>query len=79
MNGLKYFFKFYLEMPMEQVPVVEIDGKVFYQSKATGRYLAKKFGLYSNDELEAYHIDCAVDTIEDLRLRMFPIIQMYEY
>ena len=56
-----------LEMPMEQVPILEIDGKVYHQSRAIGRYLAKKFGLYGNDDLEAMKIDATVDDIEDYR------------
>ena len=59
---------FNTEMPVQQLPVVEIDGKIFYQSRAVGRYLAKKFNLYSSDDLKAYEIDAAVDSVEDLRM-----------
>lgn len=55
------------DMPMSQVPILEIDGKVYHQSKAISRYLAKKGNLYGSDELEALEIDAAVDDIEDLR------------
>ena len=60
---------YFAEMPMEQVPIVEIDGKVYHQTRAIGRYLAKKFNLYGADELEAIEIDATVDDIEDYRMR----------
>ncbi|XP_014228121.1 glutathione S-transferase-like [Trichogramma pretiosum] len=54
-------------MPMEQMPVLEIDGKVYHQSIAIARYLAKKFALYGRDDLEAMSIDGSVADIEDFR------------
>lgn len=56
---------------MEQMPVLEIDGKVYYQTRAISRYLAKKFGLYGSNELQSLEIDACVDDIEDLRLRKY--------
>lgn len=55
-------------MPMGQVPVLEIDGKKYHQSKAIGRYLSKKFNLYGKDDLEALEIDAAADCVDDLRI-----------
>ncbi|XP_043273317.1 uncharacterized protein [Venturia canescens] len=57
-------------MPMGQVPVLEIDGKKYHQSKAIGRYLAKKFNLYGKDDLEALEVDAAADSIDDLRIAL---------
>ncbi|XP_066602118.1 glutathione S-transferase-like [Prorops nasuta] len=54
-------------MPMGQVPVLEINGRKHYQSKAIGRYIAKKCNLYGSDELEALEIDTAIDSIDDIR------------
>ncbi|KAJ8675365.1 hypothetical protein QAD02_011151 [Eretmocerus hayati] len=54
--------------PMEQVPILEIDGKVFHQTRAIGRYLARKFNLYSSDDLEAMEIDATIDDIDDCRI-----------
>jgi glutathione S-transferase len=52
---------------MGQVPILEVDGKVMYQSLAIGRYLAKKVGLYGNNDQEHYEIDNAVDNVNDFR------------
>nr|XP_033326630.1 glutathione S-transferase-like [Megalopta genalis] len=55
------------QMPMGQLPVLEIDDKVLYQSKAISRFIAKQNNLYGTDDFEAYEIDATVDTIDDLR------------
>lgn len=61
-------------MPMGQAPVLEIDGKLYHQSRAIGRLIAKRNNFYSSDDVEAYEIDATVDTIEDLRTgKRFPI------
>lgn len=54
-------------MPFGKVPVLEIDGKMFNQSVAISRYLAKKAGLAGNDEFESLLIDVAVDNIYEMR------------
>ncbi|XP_014472025.1 PREDICTED: uncharacterized protein LOC106743046 [Dinoponera quadriceps] len=59
--------KYKADMPMGHVPVLEIDGKKYDQSRAISRYLAKKCNLYSDDEIEALEIDAAIDSLEDLR------------
>lgn len=56
------------QMPMAQLPVLEIDGKPFHQSKAIGRLIAKQNNLYGADEYEAFQIDATVDTVDDLRM-----------
>ncbi|EFN78062.1 glutathione S-transferase [Harpegnathos saltator] len=55
------------DMPMGQVPVLEIDGRKYHQSRAISRYLAKHYNLYGADGIEAMEIDTAVDSIDDLR------------
>ncbi|XP_071568381.1 glutathione S-transferase-like isoform X1 [Temnothorax nylanderi] len=55
-------------MPMRQIPVLEIDGKQYHQSRAIGRFLAKKGNLYGSDDFEAMEIDAAVDSMDDCRL-----------
>ncbi|KAL7292088.1 hypothetical protein TKK_0014363 [Trichogramma kaykai] len=54
-------------MPMEQVPVLEIDGVKYHQHLSICRYLAKKYNLYGDDDLEAMRIDAALDDINDIR------------
>ena len=56
-------------MPMGQIPVLEIDGKKYNQSKSICRYIAKKSNLYGSNDLEALEIDAAADNIDDLRIR----------
>ncbi|NP_001165921.1 glutathione S-transferase S5 [Nasonia vitripennis] len=55
------------KMPMEQVPILEFDGKIYHQTRAIGRFLAKKYKLYGNDELQDLEIDLNVDDVEDWR------------
>lgn len=55
------------QTPLGQVPVLEIDGKVYHQSKAISRLIAKRNNLYGSNDVEAYEIDAIVDTIDDLR------------
>lgn len=55
------------EMPFGQVPVLEINGKVYNQSMAITRYVAKQAGLAGKTDLEAFEIDSIVDSINDLR------------
>lgn len=61
-------------MPMGQMPVLEIDGKKYNQSKAILRCLAKKFKIAGADDEEAYEIDNAVDTMDDMRVGEFVFI-----
>ncbi|XP_076287867.1 glutathione S-transferase S1 [Lasioglossum baleicum] len=56
------------QMPMGQVPVLEIDGKLLHQTKAICRLIAKQNNLYGANEYEAYEIDATIETIDDLRM-----------
>ncbi|XP_076673268.1 glutathione S-transferase-like [Andrena cerasifolii] len=58
------------QMPMGQLPVLEIDGKPYYQSKAICRLISKRNNLYGSSDVEAYQIDATIDTIDDLRIAM---------
>ncbi|XP_034951752.1 glutathione S-transferase-like [Chelonus insularis] len=53
-------------MPLGTMPILEIDGKRYYQSRAIMRFLAKKFKLYGSDDVEAMEIDAAAYSIDDL-------------
>ena len=57
-----------VEMPMEQVPVLEIDGVKYHQHIGICRYIARKFGLDASDAEEAAQIDALIYDIEDMRL-----------
>ncbi|XP_020279883.1 glutathione S-transferase-like [Pseudomyrmex gracilis] len=54
-------------LPFGQVPVLEVDGKLVWQSVAICRYLATRYGLAGKDDWESLEIDVAVDTIHDMR------------
>jgi prostaglandin-H2 D-isomerase / glutathione transferase len=58
-------------MPMGQMPVLEVDGKIMHQSISICRYLAKKVGLAGSNDLESFDIDSAVDTCNDFRASKF--------
>lgn len=62
-----WIFIFCTVMPMERLPVLEIDGKKYHQSLALCRFLAKKSNVYGSDDYEALEIDAAVDSINDFR------------
>ncbi|EGI70563.1 Glutathione S-transferase [Acromyrmex echinatior] len=71
--------KYKPNMPMGQVPVLEIDGKQYHQSKAIGRFIAKKGNLYGSDDFEAMEIDAVVDSIDDIRQGKFIFVAMGHY
>ncbi|XP_043251829.1 glutathione S-transferase-like [Colletes gigas] len=56
------------KMPMGQVPVLEIDGKPYFQSKAISRLIARRNNLYGSNDVESYEIDAIVDTLDDLKI-----------
>nr|XP_031842331.1 glutathione S-transferase-like isoform X1 [Nomia melanderi] len=60
--------------PTGVLPILEVDGKPYTQSKAIIRLLARQNNLYGSDDYEAYLADVAADTIEDLRQ---PLTQYY--
>lgn len=53
--------------PMGQVPMLEVDGKKFYQSMAISRFLGQQYGLAGNDVFENLEIDMIAATIDDFR------------
>lgn len=55
-------------MPFGQMPVLDIDGKIYAQSTAISRYLAKQVGLSGKDDMENLAIDMAVDLFHDFRM-----------
>lgn len=61
-------------MPMNQLPVLEVDGKRVNQSLACCRFIAKSIGLAGNDDWENLQIDTVADTVNDFRLSMMNIL-----
>nr|QFU14645.1 glutathione S-transferase GSTs7 [Dendroctonus armandi] len=56
-------------IPLQQMPLLEFDGKVLHQSVAISRYVGRLVGLAGKNDLEDYEIDAVVDTITDFRLQ----------
>jgi len=52
--------------PFGQLPMLEIDGKCFSQSKAISIYLAQEFGLYGKNNMDAFTINQVLDLLEDM-------------
>ena len=51
-----------------QVPILEIDGTPIAQSNAAARYLARKYGLAGQNELEEAQADMYVDCLSDIQI-----------
>ena len=56
-----------LRRSMNKVPFLEVDGEVICQSKAIERFLARKFNLMGDNELEAARIDAVCEVVRDLK------------
>ena len=54
------------QMPLGQIPVLEVDGTKLPQSAAIARFLAKQFQLAGKDNLEQAKVDAVADTIGDI-------------
>jgi len=62
------------EMPLGQIPVLEIDGFKLPQSMAIARFLARQFHLAGKDNLEQAKVEAVADTATDLLNKFGPII-----
>ena len=60
------------EMPLGQMPVLEVDGVKIPQSATIVRFLAKQFDLAGRDNLEQAKVDAVGDTINDLVTPFIP-------
>ncbi|CAF1104658.1 unnamed protein product [Adineta ricciae] len=63
------------EMPLGQMPVLEVDGVKLPQSAAIARFLAKRFNLAGKDDFEQAQVDAVVDTMYDLLKAFLPIFR----
>ena len=60
--------------PFKQLPVLEVDGKIFAQTGAIARFCGKLSGLYPiDDHLKAAQIDQFVNFATDLK-PWFPVL-----
>lgn len=51
----------------EQVPLLETEGVVIAQSRAIERFLAKRFGFFGKNDVEAALIDSVSEELADAR------------
>ena len=53
--------------PFKQLPVLDVDGKIFAQTGAIARFCGKLSGLYPKDnDFDAAQIDQIIDTAQDI-------------
>ncbi|CAI4226214.1 unnamed protein product [Auanema sp. JU1783] len=52
-------------LPFEQLPILEVDGRVISQSITILRYLAKQFGYYGKSDYEQAIVDSLADQYKD--------------
>eukprot|EP00741_Cyanophora_paradoxa_P000123 tig00000057_g118.t1 len=57
--------------PFGQIPVLEVDGKKIPQSRAIERYLARRFGMFGDNEIETAMIDALCEQAADIRTKFF--------
>jgi glutathione S-transferase len=52
--------------PFGQLPILEVDGVTLCQSNACTRYVARKYNMAGDSELEQAQVDMIVDCLEDV-------------
>jgi len=60
------FAKLKPTLPFGQLPVLQVDGKIFSQSMGIARYAAQLAGLCPMEPVEALQVDMVVDSICEL-------------
>ena len=61
------------DMPLGQIPVLEVDGVKLPQSMSIARFVAKQFHLAGKDNFEQAKVDAVADTITDLTIDFIPV------
>ncbi|KAL3852307.1 hypothetical protein ACJMK2_015966 [Sinanodonta woodiana] len=61
------------EMPLQALPVLEIDGKMMTQSQAIARYLAREYGFNGTDNMETFRIDEIHEAIVELQRELYKL------
>nr|XP_039268735.1 hematopoietic prostaglandin D synthase-like [Styela clava] len=54
------------DMPLRQLPVLEVDGVKLCQSATLNRYMAREFGLMGKTSKDAYYIEMFCDSIMEI-------------
>jgi glutathione S-transferase len=54
------------QTPFQQMPTLEVDGRLVTQSNTINRYVGKLTGLYPKDDWQALLCDEAMDAAEDI-------------
>uniref|UniRef100_A0A0K0FVD1 Hematopoietic prostaglandin D synthase (inferred by orthology to a human protein) n=1 Tax=Strongyloides venezuelensis TaxID=75913 RepID=A0A0K0FVD1_STRVS len=54
------------KQPFGQLPVLEVDGKILFQSRAIEKFLARQFGLIGDDDFEAAQVDQYILSVDDV-------------
>mmetsp|Transcript_24926 Transcript_24926/g.27582 ORF Transcript_24926/g.27582 Transcript_24926/m.27582 type:complete len:209 (+) Transcript_24926:1-627(+) len=57
--------------PFGQMPTLEKDGKVYSQSVAIARLVARENGFYPTDAEEAYYVDVLTESLRDVYTGIF--------
>ncbi|XP_043252563.1 glutathione S-transferase-like [Colletes gigas] len=65
--GSSEWFSMKPTTPFGQLPVLEIDGKVYTQTLPICRYLAKQFNLLGKTDLDTLRIDAIANALHDFR------------
>ncbi|KAI3385202.1 hypothetical protein SNEBB_001525, partial [Seison nebaliae] len=71
----EWMAKYKSQMPLGQVPVLEINGRKYAQSLAIVRYLGSQFQLMGKDEMERLEVDMWMQHMVDME---GPIYKMYD-
>ena len=64
-----------IEIPFNQLPVLEIDGKIVGQTGAIARYCGKLSDLYPKDNFLAAKVDQIIDTATDITNLVSPTVR----
>ena len=64
-----------IEIPFNQLPVLEVDGKIIGQTGAIARYCGKLSNLYPKDDFLAAKVDQIIDTATDITNLISPTIR----
>ncbi|KAK3610914.1 hypothetical protein CHS0354_018821 [Potamilus streckersoni] len=60
-------------MPLQALPVLEIDGKMMTQSQAIIRYLAREYGFYGAINMETFRIDEIQEAVVELHQELYKV------